>query len=385
MQKPIKSKGTSQKIPDIEGIRALAITMVLAFHFFARWTPPIYPQNTYPYKLETARQVSQYGYMGVQLFFMVSGFVILCSLENQFSFATFARARIRRIYPSLFIAIPLIYIVCNLLNQRFIAPIPIHSLLPSLTLLGPDFINHLFATNFTWTTGVLWSLFIEIQFYLVSGALFFNLKKFTFLTKLFVFAFTIQLLKIILVVSNSNVNSTFDALLPINKYIWWFVAGSTFWRITSSHHSRRLYGLIMISIFFNLISLNFESSEFRFSPIPTIITLLSFALFYLIAQKSKKVHFLRSHVLVWFGGLSYEFYLIHESIGVSMISKMGEFTMFRTSLPAYLFLLIMVITLLIALSTLLKSLSGWSLKMIRDIFASYKCSRLKTGNIRGDD
>ena len=73
----------NKKIPEIEGIRAVAILMVLSFHFFARWTPPRYFQNVYPYDFEVTRQISQFGYLGVQLFFIVSGFVILRSLENQ--------------------------------------------------------------------------------------------------------------------------------------------------------------------------------------------------------------------------------------------------------------------------------------------------------------
>ena len=369
------SANLGNKIPEIESVRALAITMVLAFHFFARWSTPIYPFDIYPHKLEIIREISQFGYMGVQLFFMVSGFVILSSLENQVSFKTFAIARVKRIYPGLFVAIPIVYVVCNLLNQSFIAPVPISSLLPSLTLVGPDFLNFWFATNFTWTTGVLWSLFVEIQFYLIAGFLYFVSQKFTFVTKLFVFAISIQFIKIILSISNTDAKNALDALLPINNYIWWFLAGSIFWKIRNSQDSGKLRIILFFSICFILVSSNFESSQFRFSLIPSLLTILFFILFLFIAQNSKKVRFLKVSPIVWLGGLSYEFYLIHESIGVSMISKINEATNYQISLAMYLILLMALILLLIALSALLKVLSSRFLRLITKTFNSHKGMR----------
>ncbi len=328
----------------------------------------MYPNDTFISQLEIVSYVSSFGYMGVELFFVTSGFVILGSLEHQASFTTFINARFKRIYPSLCISVPIMYIVCNLLNQRFIAPIPVSSLLPSLTLLGPDFLNYLFSTNFIWTTGVLWSLFIEIQFYLISGVIFFKLKKFTFLTKLFVFAISLQLLKIILSISNVNAKYALDALLPINNYIWWFLAGATFWRIMNSQNSKRLQFLIAVSIFFNLLTLNFKSLEFKFSPVASFIIISIYVLFYCVTKHSIGVRFLKAKILVWLGGVSYELYLIHESLGISIISKINQSTMFQIGLPAFIILLVIVIGIMISLSAILKYFSS----LITKIFSSLK-------------
>jgi peptidoglycan/LPS O-acetylase OafA/YrhL len=338
--------------------------MVLSFHFFARWTPPVYSQNIYPYKLEMARQVSQFGYMGAQLFFMVSGFVILRSLEHQRNFVTFASARIRRIFPSLCIAIPIIYIFCNLLNQEFIAPIPISSMLPSLLLLGPDFLNQLFSTQLIWTTSVLWSLFIEIQFYLVAGLLFFRLKQYNFITKLFVFAISVQSLKIFFVLTKTE-TKTLDALLPLSNHIWWFFAGAICYKMLNSKKNRYLQSLSIVSILFNLILLNYESSKYNFNPIPSMMTIIFYLTFYLVTKMPKKMSFLRSIGLVWLGGISYEIYLIHESIGISVISKINQLAVFPNILPLQVLLLTCVIINLIALSVLLKKISHNSLIMLQ--------------------
>lgn len=72
--------------PDIDGLRALAIVPVVAFHASPRWVPG--------------------GFVGVDVFFVISGYlislIIFKSLENGgFSFSSFYARRIRRIFPAL--------------------------------------------------------------------------------------------------------------------------------------------------------------------------------------------------------------------------------------------------------------------------------------------
>ena len=67
--------------PDIDGLRAVAVLAVVAFHAFPRWMPG--------------------GFVGVDIFFVISGYLIsTLLLENlardTFSFTTFYMRRIRR-------------------------------------------------------------------------------------------------------------------------------------------------------------------------------------------------------------------------------------------------------------------------------------------------
>ncbi len=71
---------------DIEGLRALAVLLVIGYHAFPR--------------------VFTGGFIGVDIFFVISGFlitkIILENLEkNSFSFIEFYSRRIRRIFPAL--------------------------------------------------------------------------------------------------------------------------------------------------------------------------------------------------------------------------------------------------------------------------------------------
>jgi peptidoglycan/LPS O-acetylase OafA/YrhL len=72
--------------PDIDGLRAVAILSVLGFHAFPSWLPG--------------------GFIGVDIFFVISGFLIsgilLANLrEGRFSIADFYARRVRRIFPAL--------------------------------------------------------------------------------------------------------------------------------------------------------------------------------------------------------------------------------------------------------------------------------------------
>lgn len=78
--------------PDIEGLRALAIVPVVVFHAF----PSLLPG----------------GYVGVDVFFVISGFLITSLLLDRlrsgaYSVVSFYGARIRRIFPALFVMLAL--------------------------------------------------------------------------------------------------------------------------------------------------------------------------------------------------------------------------------------------------------------------------------------
>src|SRR5262245_7096379 len=76
--------------PDVDGLRALAVLAVIGFHVGGGWFPG--------------------GYVGVDVFFVISGFLItsiICTQldEGRFSFVDFYARRCKRIFPSLIIVL----------------------------------------------------------------------------------------------------------------------------------------------------------------------------------------------------------------------------------------------------------------------------------------
>ena len=153
-------------IPHIDGLRAVAIVWVLAFHYFP--------------------QVFSGGYVGVDVFFVISGYLISGIIWKQlqaqeFSFLDFYRRRIRRIFPAL---------VTVLFVTLWLGFYVLHD--SEFKLLA----KHVFAAAFflnNWVLSIekgyfdadsedkpllhLWSLSIEEQFYLIWPLLLWFLFK----------------------------------------------------------------------------------------------------------------------------------------------------------------------------------------------------------------
>ncbi|HXW29114.1 MAG TPA: acyltransferase family protein [Xanthobacteraceae bacterium] len=142
--------------PDIDGLRGLAVLLVVGFHAF----PDLFGG----------------GYVGVDVFFVISGFLITALLlqgleQKRFSFAEFYGRRIKRIFPAL-IPVLGISLVAGwvLLVPRDFASLGLN------TVGGAAFFSNLVALKETSYFGLtagekpllhLWSLGIEEQFYIL--------------------------------------------------------------------------------------------------------------------------------------------------------------------------------------------------------------------------
>ncbi|WP_312682866.1 acyltransferase family protein [Stenotrophomonas chelatiphaga] len=148
---------TQKYRPEIDGIRSLAIIPVLLYHAGVAGFSG--------------------GFVGVDVFFVISGYLITSILvrefsEGTYSIASFYERRIRRIFPALIVVLGFVIIVSPA------------SLLPSeFTTLGRDAISSVFFVaniNFWMQSGYfaadaeakpllhMWSLGVEEQFYLVA-------------------------------------------------------------------------------------------------------------------------------------------------------------------------------------------------------------------------
>jgi peptidoglycan/LPS O-acetylase OafA/YrhL len=145
--------------PDIDGLRAVAVLSVVAYH-------------ASPLNLKG-------GFIGVDIFFVISGFlisaIILGNLESDsFSYAEFYRRRIRRILPALVVVLAAV-----LAAGWFVLLADDYRTLGIHVLGGVGFVSNLLlwheAGYFELTAAAkpllhLWSLAVEEQFYIVWPA-----------------------------------------------------------------------------------------------------------------------------------------------------------------------------------------------------------------------
>ncbi|MNG84233.1 O-acetyltransferase OatA [compost metagenome] len=146
--------------PDIDGLRALAVLAVTLFHFNKHWLPG--------------------GFVGVDVFFVISGFLITGIIYGQgtaFSFADFYGRRVRRILP----AAAFVTVVTLLAGACLLLPADVKTL--SESAIGASLsaaniyfwlflnTNYFAASSDTVPLLHLWSLGVEEQFYLIWPAL----------------------------------------------------------------------------------------------------------------------------------------------------------------------------------------------------------------------
>ena len=91
---------SSARISSLDALRGIAALAVVLYHYTFRYNA-LYGHN---FSLEPL-SVLKYGHLGVQLFFIISGFVIYLSIENTQSIKKFASNRFARLYPAYWCAV----------------------------------------------------------------------------------------------------------------------------------------------------------------------------------------------------------------------------------------------------------------------------------------
>ncbi|MFL5383329.1 MAG: acyltransferase family protein [Longimicrobiaceae bacterium] len=166
--RPTLAAEEHDRIPALDGLRGIAVLLVMVYHFSAAW-----PFSTALVDAAYAR-ASAVGWVGVDLFFVLSGFLITGILydsrERAGYFTSFYARRFLRIFPLYYAFVLLVLPLC----ARLIASNPANV----LAAFGASREWYLgYAVNFMvalhgWKSTVLqtahlWSLAVEEQFYLL--------------------------------------------------------------------------------------------------------------------------------------------------------------------------------------------------------------------------
>ena len=324
-----------ERVGALDSFRCLAIMAVMLYHYTYRWTPPEGPVNLYPYRNFFGTSF-HYGFLGVQFFFMISGFVISYTLEKTRGIASFFKHRFIRLWPPMALCAAITFLVCVLFdNHHFFenAHRP-GSFLPSLTFITPSIWESLTGRNWWYISHSYWSLWVEVQFYIISAILFFSYAK-RFFRNLVVLT---VLLNIIHYLPGSIIDpATYPHSSPwitkflarwyynrlhfdIYEYISWFTIGAVF------HHlyKRRvikwgsLTGIGVLAIFVNQLYL---CAVWQMK----VAYLIFICLFLCLVCRSQYLGMIDNPFFRRVGVISYTVYLIHQEVGVLIINKFGGY------------------------------------------------------------
>ncbi len=284
---------------DIDGLRAISVLIVLAFHAFPEWVPG--------------------GFIGVDVFFVISGFLITGIILNdieaeRFTILRFYHRRVRRIFPALVVVLLLTLIAgWSLLSNDEYKQLGWHV-----------FASGLFFQNISLFTEAgyfdiaadykpllhLWSLSVEEQFYLAYPLFIFLIARSRLLAPsiAFIAALSFGACMFQTYIRAEAVNSFF---LPQYRF-WELMAGSLVHIVTRSKKGFSFTYLPPVGVILLGIGVAFTN---RSIPFPGFITLLPVvgAICVLLGNPNSwfSSRLLGCGPMVAIGLISYPLYLVH--------------------------------------------------------------------------
>jgi peptidoglycan/LPS O-acetylase OafA/YrhL len=301
---PIKALSYKKYRPDIDGLRAVAVLSVVWFHAF-------------PLKVRG-------GFIGVDIFFVISGFlistIIFSNLENErFSIAEFYSRRIKRIFPAL-----IIVLLWCLTVGWFTLFVDEFKQLGKHLMGGAGFVSNFvlwYESGYFDTAAEskvllhLWSLAIEEHFYIFWPLLLAFVWKthWSFL----VITLSIASISFLFNIYYSNTNLIADFYSPISRF-WELMIGGllAYIALHKPNWNKKCQNLqSLIGCLLLLVGLLFINRDREFpgwwALLPTMGT------FFVISAGTNAYinnKILSSKLLVWIGLISYPLYLWHWPI-----------------------------------------------------------------------
>ncbi len=312
-------------LPEIDGIRFLAIVLVVLFHthgYFVAKTTLKFADDISAYHL--LNTFLENGGRGVELFFVLSGFILCLPFAHQYinngkkvRLGKYYLRRVTRLEPPYIIAmtaILLIHLATNLTPASVIIPSWGASLI---------YAHNIIYHHTPLLTVVAWSLEIEIQFYLLAPLLFSLLALRKTTRRTILFAATLLLL-----ISHKYYTPPFPNIYNFAQYFFIGILLADFYvsDTAASFFNKKWMALpaavLLIAIMYWPVREPGAAAGDLFPARLAFPFLLG--LFYYMIMKNEVIKKVFSYKFIpVIGGMCYSIYLLHYTI----ISVLGRFTM----------------------------------------------------------
>jgi len=169
-----ESPGGHTRLLPMEGLRGVAVLLVYFVHAHSFFGPYL---ASYPRLYSASEYLGRVGNAGVDLFFVLSGFIIYAALTHKpVPYFSFLQRRVRRIYPT-FLAILSSYLVLSFVF-RSESRIPVHTWAAAKYIVENIFLLPGFFRIVPIVT-VAWSLSFEFAFYLAVPIVVLALRRYS--------------------------------------------------------------------------------------------------------------------------------------------------------------------------------------------------------------
>ena len=320
-----------RRYPELDGLRGIAIFMVMAFHFLLvpRWLHVPLLENS-GILVTIISHMIHVGWIGVDLFFILSGFLITRILihtkDKKSYFKNFYARRALRIFPLYYLAL-LVWIY-------------IEDFFPLGVKNGID--EHYLSYLFSYTSNFLivhkgwsalpmplvhfWTLAIEEQYYLIWPIFIHFLNKKSIMILCFVLFLSSLCVRHVFLTNENHLMANIYSFSRLYALIMGSFLALVFHR---DFNEKKIAAIGIVSALV-IISYLFLAEDFYFKKVEDLVPVVAVFFVSIVALASLPgkynftrtlKHALQNPFLVWMGRRSYCFYIVHQFIIVYFVTS----------------------------------------------------------------
>ncbi len=319
--------------PDIDGLRAISVLAVIIFH--------------------SGFTILSGGYVGVDIFFVISGYLITGLIYDEvksgtFTFTNFYTRRIARLLPALIATLLIVFCFGFLFydNKAFdnLGKEIVFSAIGAANILFGKGVNYFAQEESVRPLIHLWSLGVEEQFYLIwpTVLIFLALFRLEVILVLVSVLFSISFYFAIVTVENFPIETYFFPQyrafeLILGAFTALGIRTQHFREVKIADHIREIISYISFALI--VAPMFLLDSDSTFPGVNTLYSCVGAALFIAFSYRTRVAKVLASSPLVSIGLMSYPLYLYHQPI----VSYMHFFEI--TSNRSLMFVLVLFIAM----------------------------------------
>ncbi|MFM9369497.1 acyltransferase family protein [Streptomyces sp. Da 82-17] len=350
---PAKAARRVPRLRALDGLRLIAALMVAAYHYGGRdgeigeaWGSS--PNLQFP----TAHEWFAYGCLGVQIFFVISGFVICMSGWGR-PLRSFFASRVSRLFPSYWVAIVLVTAVFALPPVTYAAVSPSDALVNLTMLQQPLGVDRVL--------GVCWTLWAELRFYalfalcvVLPGA---NRQRVILFCAVWTLAAAVA--------EAANWPLLDVVLMP--EYAPFFIGGIGLFLVHRDRKDVTAWGIVGVSW---LIGQHYAVDRLWHAPNPDFfsyrssLAIIAVVTLGYVAVAAIALGWLNRVDWAWLttaGALTYPFYLVHEHLGWVTVAALHR----GLGLPSWATFALTIAAMLLLARLLNRYVEDWATPLLR--------------------
>lgn len=285
----------NKRLLELDALRGLAAIAVVLFHLFQK----------------SGYSFFNFGVTGVDLFFLISGFVIFLTLAKTNHWKSFVISRFTRLYPAYWVCVSITALLIFLSNGHTSAYLATQYI-ANLSM----FQHYLKVPHLDFQ---YWTLTVEMQFYALMLGLYVLKRLESIETIGAVICLICLLYDVVAQPYLPNIyHFTNNALVLINHFPL-FLSGMVFYRLKFDGYTPQRYALLLFCFITQLFLFDNGGQSHGFISANGYLLMLTIYYLLFFGYVENRLSIITSKALLFLGDISYPLYLVHQYLSVYVL------------------------------------------------------------------